>query len=81
MEEEKKPVNPYTEARRKANKKWDKENSRSFGVYLPLGVYNRMEEAINAIKHSRDPGMTRGKFVREAVERAIEDVTDKESTR
>ena len=50
------PVNPYTEKRKAANKKWDRANLDQFTVMLPKGYKDRVRavaaekgETLNAL--------------------------------
>lgn len=61
-----------SEARRRANAKWDAKNLKRFSVSLPLSEYDRMEEHISITKEKRNA------FIRRSIKQAIERDTDKQ---
>lgn len=59
----------YTEARKKANEKWLKENYKQVKLSMPKAEAETLEQ------HCKDYGYTRAGFIREAVkEKMMRDI-------
>ena len=63
---------PLSEARRRANAKWDKEHMTTIGVKVTRAVADSFAAACNTL------GVTRGQVLREAVEKTIAAANEKD---